>query len=411
MKAELLSVGTELLLGEILNTDAKFLAEELSMLGISVYYQTVVGDNKKRLTDALELALSRADIVIASGGLGPTPDDLTKEVIAEAMGETLVLHEESMRAIEAYYQRVNREMPESNKKQAMLPEHGIVLANPNGTAPGCIIEKNGKTVIMLPGPPRELEPMFIDSVRPYLLQKSGKLLLSKNLRLFGIGESKLAEMLQDLIAKNENPTVAPYAETAGVRLRITASCRDASEGEELIRPVLEHIKSLVGAYIYSEEDKPLSQTVAECLIAKNITIAAAESCTGGMFSKMIVDYPGTSAIFSESVVTYSNEAKQKYLGVREETLARFGAVSRETATEMAQGIRRAAGSDIGVGITGIAGPDGGTAEKPVGLVYVGICFGEKTDVLELHLTGNREKVRYTACQNAFFRIYQHLCDC
>lgn len=401
MNVEILSVGTELLLGEILNTDAKFMAEELSIIGMNVYYQTVVGDNRARLENALKIAMSRADIVIASGGLGPTPDDLTKEVIAEAMGEKLVCDKESLESMELYFSEQGREMPENNKKQAMLPENGIILKNNNGTAPGAIIEKDGKAVIMLPGPPSELEPMFRESVIPYLKEKSGSVLYSETLKIFGMGESKVAEILNDMMEKNTNPTVAPYAETAGVRLRITSSGKEISECRKAAEETKEKIKSLIGEYIYAEENISLAEAVVKKLIEKKLTIASAESCTGGMFAKMIVDVPGCSEILGESIVTYSNEAKMKYLGVKKETLEKFGAVSAETAKEMAEGIRAAAESDIGVSFTGIAGPDGGTAEKPVGLVYMAVAHSGGTEVKKLMIKGSRDKVRYVSCLNAF----------
>lgn len=410
MNAELLSVGTELLLGEILNTDVKFLAEELSVLGINVYYQTVVGDNRERLKSALELALSRADLVIASGGLGPTPDDLTKEVIAETMDEKLVLDQNSLNAITEYHKKLRREMPESNRKQAMLPENCVILPNSNGTAPGCIIEKNGKTVVMLPGPPNELKPMFNESVKPYLMKKSDGMLYSETIKIFGIGESKVAEMLKDMMERGTNPTLAPYAETAGVRLRLTAFAKSCDEGRKIIKDAKKRIFDELGEYIYAEEDKSINEVAVEMMKLKGLKISAAESCTGGMFSKMIVDIPGSSEILNESVVTYSNEAKEKYLGVKKSTLDEFGAVSRETAAQMAEGIAEAAGADIGVGITGIAGPDGGSGQKPVGLVYAAVSYKGKVSVRELFLNGNREKVRYSACLNAFDMIIREIKD-
>ncbi len=400
MNAELLSVGTELLLGEILNTDAKFLAEELSRLGISVYYQTVVGDNRQRLKNALELALSRADIVIASGGLGPTPDDLTKEVIAECMDEELVLHQRSLEEIQAYHKRLQRDMPDSNKKQAMMPKNGIILPNHNGTAPGCIIEKNGKTAVMLPGPPNELKSMFMESVRPYFLKKSDCILYSKTLKIFGIGESRVGELLEDMM-EAENPTVAPYAETAGVRLRLTARCTSEEEGKAMLVPVEKEIMEKIGDYVYSEEDISLAEAAVRELMARKLTVSAAESCTGGMFAKMITDFPGVSAILKESFVTYANSAKMKYLGVSADTLEKYGAVSEQTAREMALGVCRNTGADVGVGITGIAGPDGGTQEKPVGLVYAGVCVNGNVTVQALHLSGDRDKIRQSACLYVF----------
>lgn len=406
MNAELISVGTELLLGEILNTDVKFISEQLSILGINVYYQTVVGDNRERLARTLNTALSRADAVIVSGGLGPTPDDLTKEVIAETMGERLILDEESLEAIKEYFSKMNREMSESNIKQAMLPEHCVIMKNNNGTAPGCIIEKDGKTVIMLPGPPNELIPMFKESVIPYFKEKSGGMIYSHTFKIFGLGESRVAEILKDMMEKGSNPTLAPYAETAGVRLRLAAFAESEEEGRKLISDARNRIMEKIGEYIYAEEDKTLPEIVVRMLIEKNISISAAESCTGGMFAKMIVDIPGCSAILGESFVTYSNSAKMKYLGVKAETLGSFGAVSEQTAREMAEGVRENTGSDIGVGITGIAGPDGGTSEKPVGLVYVAAAYNGQTEVRQLNLCGSREKVRYSAALNAFDMIYR-----
>lgn len=407
MDTELLSVGTELLLGEILNTDAKYLSEELSALGINVYYHTVVGDNRERLKNALVSALERADMVIASGGLGPTQDDLTKEVIAEAVNEELVLDEESLERIKKYFKATNREMPESNIKQAMLPKNGIILPNNNGTAPGCIIEKNGKIIIMLPGPPNELMPMFEESVKPYLISKSDSTIYSETLKIFGIGEAKVAEILDDLMER-ANPTLAPYAETAGVRLRIAARAKNDNDGRMMIKETKEKIFERIGSFIYADRNISLPEAVFEAAKQKNVTISAAESCTGGMFAKMIVDIPGSSAVLDESIVTYSNSAKEKYLNVKHETLEKFGAVSRETAFEMAQGIAKTAAADIGVGITGIAGPDGGTSEKPIGLVFVGVYYKGETEIRELHLKGNREKIRYTAALNAFDMILKKL---
>lgn len=401
MNAEIISVGTELLLGEILNTDAQFLATELSKIGVDVYYQTVVGDNRDRLKKALELALSRADVIITSGGLGPTPDDLTKEVIAECMGEELVMHKESLSAMEEYFRKINRQMVESNKKQAMMPEHGKVLVNHNGTAPGVIIEKNGKTVIMLPGPPNELQPMYRESVEPYLKSKSEYMFVSRVLHVVGIGESAVAEKLEKMMESYTNPTVAPYAKTAEVRLRITAKCKTEDEGMKLIEPVEQEIRKILGNHIYGINDDSIVSVVCGLIKKKGGSISAAESCTGGMFASMIVGVPGSSEILNESVVTYADSAKMKYLGVKEETLKQYGAVSEQTAREMAEGICKNTDSLVGVGITGIAGPDGGTEEKPVGLVYIGVCLDGKTSVTKLLLAGDRAKIREAACLHAF----------
>ena len=408
MNAEIISVGTELLLGEILNTDAHFLSQELSEIGVDVYHQTVVGDNHDRLYSAVKTALERCDIVIASGGLGPTPDDITKEVLAECMDEKLVLDEESLNDITAYFKKIGHKMVDNNKKQAYLPEHCTVLKNNHGTAPGCIMEKNGKIVAMLPGPPSELKPMYLDYVKPYLQKKSEEFLYSKVLHIIGIGESAVADKLKDMMEKMTNPTVAPYAKEVGVRLRITAKCKSEDEGEKLIAPIEKKIRDILGDCIYGTGDDTLQETVVKLLMDKNMTVSSAESCTGGMFAEMLTEISGVSQIFNESIVTYANEAKMKYLGVSKETLDKYGAVSEQTAYEMAEGLCSRTGADVGVGITGIAGPDGGTAEKPVGRVYVGVCVRGNVEVKRLTLAGNRHKVRYAACINAYDMVRRAL---
>lgn len=408
MNAEIISVGTELLLGEILNTDAQYLAQKLSEIGVEVYHQTVVGDNEKRLRDAVMTAIDRADIVITSGGLGPTQDDITKEVVCDCMGEELVLHKESLDAMQNYFARINKPMVKMNEKQAYMPKNGIVLPNNNGTAPGAIIEKNGKIAIILPGPPNELKPMYAESVEPFLKSRSEYIFVSKVLQIFGIGESAAAQKLDDILKNSENPTVAPYAKTAGVRLRITAKCTDEKEGYALIAPVEEQIRAILGDDIFAEGEVEINQVVSDMLRERKMTISAAESCTGGFFAKMITDLAGSSDILNESIVTYANSAKMKYLGVSAETLEKYGAVSRQTAFEMAEGICRQSGADVGVGITGIAGPGGGSAEKPVGLVYAGVCINGETEVKELRLTGTRKKIRHSVCINVFDFIRRKL---
>lgn len=408
MNAEIISVGTELLLGEILNTDAKFLAQELSELGINVYYQTVVGDNKQRLLDAVEAAAQRSDIIITSGGLGPTQDDITKEVLSEFFKKELVLDEESLLRMENYLKRKNLSEVKCNRKQAMLPKNCIVLPNNCGTAPGCIIEDNGKTAIMLPGPPHELEAMYTESVKPYLVKKSDTMLYSQNLKIMGIGESKVSELLNKYISEYTNPTVAPYAESPGVRLRITAKCSTEDKGKKLIEPVKNEIRSILGDAVYSESNETLPERIVHILAEKGMTISAAESCTGGMFAKMITDIPGSSSVLNESYVTYANEAKTKILGVRPETLEKYGAVSEQTAKEMADGLYRVSKSNVCAVFTGIAGPDGGTAEKPVGLVYTGVCINGITTVYKLQLSGSRDKIRTQACIEVFNIIRKSL---
>lgn len=401
MKAELISVGTEILLGEILNTDAQFLSRELSEIGIDVYHQSVVGDNEQRLAESVRTALGRADIVIASGGLGPTPDDITKEVISNVMGKKLVLDSKSLGYIRGYFERIGKTMTKNNEKQAYLPENCIILKNNCGTAPGCIIESGDKAVVILPGPPSELTRMYTESVKPYLKKKSGKKLFTKTLHLFGIGESAVADGLSEYMKNQINPTLAPYAKTGEVYLRLAAKAQNRDEAEEIMKPMLDIIYGKYGEFVYSDNDMSLPETVVTKLLGKKLTISTAESCTGGLIAKTITDYSGVSEIFSEGYVTYSNNAKMKNLGVLEKTLSSYGAVSEETAREMADGVRERSGADIGVSVTGIAGPGGGTKEKPVGLVYTAVSYGGKTVAKKLMLNGDREKVRYLTMLNAF----------
>jgi nicotinamide-nucleotide amidase len=393
MKAEILAVGTEILLGDIVNTNSHYISKRLADLGISVYYQTVVGDNEERLYDAYKLAFERADIVIATGGLGPTKDDLTKEIGAKYFDKELVLHEESLDYIKNFFDRLNRPMSEGNRKQAIFPKGSIILANPNGTAPGCIIEENNKILIMMPGPPKEMAPMFEDSVVPYLQKFSDGVLVSKVIRVLGLGESAMAERVNDIIDNNTNPTVAPYAKDNEAILRITAKGKTKEEAEKLILPIEQEIRNRIGDDIYAEGETTIDAVVGEMLVNRNLTIATAESCTGGLLAGTLINYPGISSVFLEGAITYSNEAKMKRLGVKEETLERYGAVSEETAREMAIGIARAASTDIGISVTGVAGPDGGTEGKPVGLVYIGLYIKGEVKVKKLRMFGDRQKIR------------------
>lgn len=401
MKAEILAVGTELLLGDILNTNAQFLAQELASLGIEVYYQTVVGDNPKRLEDTIFHAFSRADLIITTGGLGPTEDDLTKETAAKYFGEKLVLDEKALAQIETFFRRTGRKMTENNVKQAMVPEkNGVVLYNDNGTAPGIIIEKNGKMIAMLPGPPRETVPMFLNQVKPYLAKKQDATFVSRILRVAGVGESAMETAVKDLIDAQTNPTIAPYAKDGEAILRITARAKDEDEANRLIDPVAAALRERLGHAVYAEGETDMETVVAGLLLEKGRTLAVAESCTGGMIASSLVEYAGISKALLEGCVTYSNEAKMRRLGVKAETLEQYGAVSPETAAEMAEGIARTSGADIGLATTGIAGPDGGTPEKPVGLVYVALHFGGETKVKELHFAGKRNKIRERAAYAA-----------
>lgn len=401
MKAEILAVGTELLLGDILNTNAQFLAQELAALGIEVYYQTVVGDNPKRLEDTIFHAFSRADLIITTGGLGPTEDDLTKETAAKYFGEKLVLDEKALAQIDKFFKRIGREMTENNVKQAMVPEHnGVVLYNENGTAPGIIIEKNGKMIVMLPGPPKETVPMFLNQVKPYLAKKQEVTFVSRILRVAGVGESAMETEVKDLIDAQTNPTIAPYAKDGEAILRITARAKDEAEANRLIDPVAAALRERLGHAVYAEGETDMETVAAELLLEKNKTLAVAESCTGGMIVSSLIEYAGISKALLEGCVTYSNDAKMRRLGVKAETLEKYGAVSPETAAEMAEGVARTSGAAIGLATTGVAGPDGGTPEKPVGLVYIALHCDGKTKVKELRFAGKRNKIRQRAAYAA-----------
>lgn len=393
MKAEILCVGTEILLGDIVNTNTQYLARRLSELGIAVYHQSVVGDNRDRLKESYKQAFQRADIVITTGGLGPTKDDLTKEIAAEYFGRSLLLDNPSLNRIKDYFHKKGKEINEGNKKQAYFPKDAIILQNNNGTAPGCIIEEENKYLILLPGPPKEMKPMFEESVVPVLKKLSDVTFYSKVLRICGIGEGFMAEMIDDILERQTNPTVAPYAKEGEVTLRITAKAKNEEAAQGLIEPVEKQIRERLGNNIYGVGNTSLEEVVANTLIERNLTIALAESCTGGLIASKLVNCPGISSVFLEGAVTYSNDAKMRRLKVKAETLDKYGAVSEETAREMALGIQEAAKADIGISVTGIAGPDGGTPEKPVGLVYVGLCIKGDVKVKKLMLSGNREKIR------------------
>lgn len=416
MVAEILAVGTELLMGQISNTNAQYLTRRLNDLGINVYFHSVVGDNPMRLKESLKTALGRSDMVITTGGLGPTQDDLTKETIAETMGLELVLNEDIYQGIKNFFERINRRMHENNVKQAYIPEGGIIIPNNNGTAPGCIIEKDGKTVVMLPGPPKEMIPMFEESVFPYLEKRTGQTIGSRMLKVFGIGESEMEMKIIDIIRAQSNPTIAPYVNMGEVTVRVTARCRDAEEAERMIDPVIERIRERLGTCLYSVNGESLEEVVVRLLTEKNISISVAESCTGGMLAAKIVNVPGVSKVFSQGFITYSNDTKIDLLGVSPQTLKKYGAVSRETAMEMVSGLIRRTGTRAGIAITGIAGPDNtadpvpcgpavcsgpsGKSGKPAGLVYIAVYLDGRTECVELMLNGDRERVRHMSCLNA-----------
>lgn len=394
LTAEIICVGTELLMGQVLNTNEHFIASHLTEAGIALNHSSVVGDNPERLKELLLLAKSRADIIIMTGGLGPTDDDLTKETVAEAFGKSLVFHPECMDKMVCYLKEAGRNLTKNNEKQAYLPEGSIVIENNNGTAPGCIIEDSGKAAIMLPGPPREMVPMFMDTVLPYLKEKSGTVLYSRVLRLFGIGESRAASMCDDLIKNQTNPTIAPYAKEGEVTFRVTASADNVENAKAMVDTTCKAMYDRLGEYIYGEgDDNNLETVVVNKLAEKGLTVSTAESCTGGLIGKMLTEVSGASSCYGFGFVTYANEAKMQLLGVKSETLEKYGAVSEETAKEMAEGARRVSGSDIAVSVTGIAGPTGGTDEKPVGLVYIGVSDKDGTEAFRFVQHGDRERVR------------------
>lgn len=399
MVAELVSVGTEILLGNIVNTNAAYLSEMCARLGLSVYYQTVVGDNKERMTETFQTALSRSDVVIITGGLGPTKDDLTKETAAKVLGMKLVEDAHTRQRIEKYLDDYVKSHPgntvtENNWKQALVPEGAKVLDNDNGTAPGLILEKDGKTVVLLPGPPGELKPLFEEQVYPYLKKEQPEVIYSQMVKICGIGESIVETKIADLIEKQDNPTIAPYAKTGEVHLRITARAKDKVEAKKLIKPVTRELKVRFGKNIYTtDEKKTLEEAVVELLAAKDMTVTTAESCTGGAIAARIVNVPGASDVFKQGFVTYSNKAKRKYLMVKKSTLKSEGAVSEKTAREMAKGGCFMTKSDACIAVTGIAGPGGGTDSKPVGLVYISCCVGGHVEVRECQFNGSRSQVR------------------
>ena len=406
MKAEIMAVGTEILLGDILNTNARYLSRELALLGVGVYYQTVVGDNEERLLNAFKLAFERADMVITTGGLGPTDDDITKETGGQFFNLKMVENEEAVKNVKDYFK--GREMPKSNRKQGFVPEGATVFYNHNGTAPGCMIEKDGKILIMLPGPPYETEPMFEEYVLPFLKKKSGFTIISKVLHLSGIGESAAAEVLSDIMSESENPTIAPYAKPNEMIFRVSGRGESEEEAKNIIKPAVEEIYKRLGKYIYGEDGCTLEEAVIKELVKRNLTLATAESCTGGLIAGKIVDYPGASEVFLDGVVSYSNESKVKRLGVREETLDKYGAVSEETAREMAEGVVKALSADVGISTTGVAGPGGGTDEKPVGLIYMAVSIKGKTTVKKLNLKGGRNKIRNRVVTEALTLLLSEL---
>ena len=404
MIAEILSVGTELLMGQIANTDAQFISRRLGELGVTIYRHSTVGDNPARVREALQEALSRSDMVITTGGLGPTEDDLTKEMVAEYFGLEMELHQPSLDALKAFMERFGKKMTPNNLKQAYFPRGCTVMPNACGTAPGCIVEQGGKTVAVLPGPPMELMDMFDRQLAPYLQARSGQVIRSRFLKIFGLGESNVETLLSDLFHSG-NPTLALYCGPGEVTARITARAAAPEKAEAMMQPVYEEILRRVGEAYYGEGvNRTPADAVLELLKNRGETVTFAESCTGGLLCGAFVDCAGASDCLKESFVTYANEAKEQMLGVNSETLARCGAVSGECAREMALGAARAAGADWAVSVTGIAGPGGGTAEKPVGTVWIGVAHGGAAQAREYHFRGQRQWIRKLSVVNALNQL-------
>lgn len=394
MTVEIIAVGTEILLGNIVNTNAAYLAEKCAGLGLSCYHQDVVGDNEERLSETIRLALTRADIILLSGGLGPTQDDLTKEAAAKVMGKELYLHEPSKEAIRQFFAERNMEITENNWKQAMVPEGCIVVENPGGTAPGIIIAENGKHVVLMPGPPGELIPMFERSIMPYLAGLTTGVIYSQTVKICGVGESKAESMVEDLVNAQDNPTIATYAKTGEVHLRVTATAPDEKEAKKLVKPMVKELKGRFGNHVYTTDSEvTLEKAVVDLLMANKLTVCTVESCTGGMLSARLINVPGVSEVFKSGYVTYSNKSKRKLLGIKKNILMKHGAVSEQIAKEMAKTAATLARTDVSVSTTGIAGPDGGTPDKPVGLVYIGCNVCGRVTVKECHFHGTREKIR------------------
>jgi len=406
MIAEILSIGTELLMGQIANTDAQFISRRLGELGISIYRQCTVGDNPARVLESLKESLSRSDIVITTGGLGPTEDDLTKEMVAEYFGLEMELHQPSYDALMEMMSRFGRKITPNNIKQAYFPKGAIIMPNLCGTAPGCIVEKDGKTVAVLPGPPRELTDMFDRQLAPYLEKRSGLTIKSRFMKIFGLGESNVETMLIDLF-HSDDPTLALYCGPGEVAARITTRVKEGEDADAVIGPVYDEIRRRVGDAWYGDGmNYTLADAVLKLLKERHETVTFAESCTGGLLAGEFVGASGASECLMQSVVTYANEAKMNLLGVKAETLESHGAVSEECACEMALGALNASGADWAVSVTGIAGPDGGTPEKPVGTVYIGVAHAGKAEAKRYNFRGNRQWIRTLSVVNAlnFLRL-------
>jgi nicotinamide-nucleotide amidase len=411
MTVELISVGTELLLGDIINTNAAYLSRQCAALGLSCYYQTVVGDNATRLTATLRTAISRSDIILLTGGLGPTQDDLTKEVVAQVAGQPLLMDPKSREMIEDYFTSRGMTPTQNNWKQALVPQGATVLYNDHGTAPGLIVVTQNTRLILLPGPPHEMRLMFEKNVLPYLRSLEAGVIHSTTVKLYGIGESAAEAKILDLIESQTNPTIATYAKTGEVQVRVSAKAANLEDAQSLIQPTVTALCERFGSLVYStKETQSLEEAVIEQLQRQELTITAAESCTGGLFLSSLTHISGASRIFEEGFVTYSNEAKQQLLSVKESDLQTYGAVSETVCREMALGALAWAGADVGVAITGIAGPDGGSEEKPVGTVWICAATADKQLCRHHLFAGDRGQIRERSVHAAWGLLRELLCS-
>jgi len=410
MIVELVSTGTELLLGQIVNTNAVFLANRLNEMGFDVLYQTTVGDNRSRMTEVFEIALARADIVITSGGLGPTQGDITKEVAAKLLKLPLILHQPTQQRIADFFRHRLIPMADNNQRQALVPQGCLVIDNERGTAPGIIIETQGKSVIHLPGPPSELEHMFVKSVKPYLQKQFGQqgVIISQVLRTYGLGESSLEEAIKDYIISQNNPTIALLVRSGEVIIRLTAKAATETEAAALIAVLENKIRERVGDYVFGINDDTFEEILGHLLTKNNLTVALAESCTGGLVTSRLTDIAGSSVYLKGSIVCYSNEVKMNPIGVEKITLEQYGAVSEETAIQMANGIRNLFNTSLGVGITGIAGPGGATAAKPVGLVFIAVAGPQGTKCYEYHFIGQRKEIKHRTALAALNQLHRYV---
>lgn len=412
MNAEIIAVGTEILLGQILNSNAKFLSERLAELGVDVYYHTSVGDNWDRIIEAIRLATERSDLVILCGGLGPTADDLTKEALAEFLGEPLEVREEEVEILRIALSKRKIDFRNAHNKQVSFVPGAVALKNDNGTSPGMAVKYDKKAYIIVPGPPRELEPMFVNYAVPWitanLLGPGHQKIYSKVLKVIEMTESAVEAGIKDLIDAQTTPTIAPLLGPGVVMIRLTAKASDEAEFQEIIQPVLAEIKKRIGKYIAAEDKETVLENAAALLKKRKLSVSTAESCTAGLLSASFTSLPGSSEFFAGAIVAYSNEIKEKLLGVPAQTLKEHGAVSEETAVAMAKGARKATSSDIGIGITGIAGPDGGTAEKPVGMVCIALDAADKQISQTNYFSGNRENIREMSVRRAQILLYNCL---